>query len=79
MGNIVSLKGVIVPLDWDYDTDEVISLALEADDDETYIIDGEEMTEELEEFLNSFVEVKGRIREDEDGDYHINIESYKIE
>ncbi len=76
MKKIITLKGLLIAFDRDLCTDEIISIALKADNDFTYIIADESMTYELEKYIHTFMELKGKVFENEFGDLLIKVSKY---
>ncbi len=74
----ITLEGIIVPLDWDESIDEIITVGLETWNDVTYIVDDEEMTEELEAYLNKPLKLKGYVWSDDNGEMFIDVTSYSF-
>jgi hypothetical protein len=63
--NMISVRGVIVPVKWD-ERGNVIAVAISTHDEDEYLIDDRERGGELKAFIREEVEVVGRLREDEE-------------
>ena len=56
--NPVTIKGIVIPFDWD-EKGNVVAIALSTKDEEEYLIEDKEKGEELERYLREEVEVTG--------------------
>jgi len=72
---LVTLRGVIIPADWD-EHGNVIATAIATDDEGEYVISGQQTTEKYLALLRKEVEVRGWVR-GEGGRKIITIETYK--
>lgn len=63
--NMISVRGVIVPVKWD-ERGNVIAVAISTHDEDEYLIDDRERGGELKAFIREEVEVVGRLREEEE-------------
>jgi len=73
----VTITGIITPVEWDED-DCVIAVALSTSDEEEYLIDNNDLGEELLEFTSQNVRITGVLEEDEYGDRKIIVKKYKV-
>jgi hypothetical protein len=72
---LVTLRGIIIPADWD-DKGNVIATAIATDDEDEYLISGQKTTENYLDLLCKEVEVTGWFTKK--GDKKIlSIETYK--
>ena len=55
---LVTLRGVIIPADWD-EKGNVIATAIATDDEDEYLLSDQETTEKYLDLLREEVEVKG--------------------
>ena len=63
--NMISVRGVIVPVKWD-ERGNVIAVAISTHDEDEYLIDDRERGGELKAFIREEVEVVGRLKEKEE-------------
>ncbi len=71
MAKKIKVIGKLIPNDWDFETDELIQLAVETVNDETYIIENLDIVKDIEEHVNQKIEVTGKVWEDTVGDKYI--------
>lgn len=73
---LVTLRGVIIPADWD-EKGNVITIAIATHGEDEYVIGGQENAEKYLDLLRKEVEVKGWFRE-KGGKKTITIKTYKV-
>jgi hypothetical protein len=73
----IKLRGVIFPSSRD-ENNNVIGIVIDTDEQDSYFVDNNRNGKTLIDFIHYRVEVTGSIRENEDGEYIINIREYKI-
>ncbi|MBN1847651.1 MAG: hypothetical protein JW932_03620 [Deltaproteobacteria bacterium] len=73
----ITIKGIIYPSSFDEDN-HVIGIVVDTDEQDSYFVDNNKNGKALIDFLHCRVEANGSIRENEDGEYIINIREYKI-
>ena len=71
-----TIVGYVVPSEWDSE-DNVVSISISTDDDD-YVVEMNQLGEELFDFLDEDVEVTGTVREDKDGTKRIRVISYEV-
>lgn len=64
-GKLSTLRGVIIPVDWD-ESDNAISVAISGNDEKEYHVSKDEMGKQLLALIQQEVEVSGVVREKED-------------
>ncbi len=74
----INVKGLIVPLDWDNETYEIVTIGLETRNDVTYIINGKDITSELEVYVNNLMTLSGKVWENEFGELFIDVTAYEV-
>ncbi len=74
----VTLTGMIIALEWDENTDEIILLGLEIAEDEIYFIDDIDMIFKLVPYLDCTMKLKGNIWLDKNEDYILKVHDYKM-
>jgi hypothetical protein len=72
----VTVRGTVVEDDWD-DDDNVIAVAISSDE-EYYVVDKRGKGKDLLKLVDKEVEVKGTVKEDEDGNRIITVRSYQV-
>ena len=72
----MTIVGFVTPNDWD-DDDTVIELSISTDDDD-YIVESNELGEELFDLLDEDVDVTGIVTEDKERKKRIHITSYEV-
>jgi hypothetical protein len=72
---LVTLRGVVIPVEWN-ENGNVIAVAIATHDEDEYVIDGQGNAEKHLDLLRKEVEVKGWFRV-EHGRKIITIETYK--
>ena len=63
--NPVTIKGIIIPVDWD-DKGNVVAIALSTNDEEEYLIEGKGKGGELRRFLREEMEINGFVSHEKD-------------
>jgi len=76
-GKDITIRGVIFPYSRD-ENNNVIGIVIDTDEQDSYFVDNNRNGKALLDFLHCRVEANGSIRENEDGEYIINIREYKI-
>ncbi|MDO9529687.1 MAG: hypothetical protein Q7J27_11090 [Syntrophales bacterium] len=72
-----TIAGIIIPIDWD-DYDDVTRVAIQTSEEEEYFVDQTKKGKELLDFIEEEVEVTGSVREDEDGNFIIEVNEYGL-
>lgn len=72
-----TIAGIIIPIDWD-DYDDVTRVAIQTSEEEEYLVDQTKKGKELLDFIEEEVEVTGSVREDEDGNFIIEVNEYGL-
>ncbi len=72
------LTGMLVANAWDYETSNLIQLAIETDDYETYIVRNDKLLKELKDYVDQKIELIGRVWEDKIGDKYINVSDFTV-
>ncbi|MFH1130924.1 MAG: hypothetical protein V1754_06285 [Pseudomonadota bacterium] len=70
-----TIRGTVTPADWD-DDNHVISLMIISDDEEEFFVDPAGKGEQLLDWVDHYVEIKGIVHND-DGDYTITVHKFK--
>lgn len=74
---LATLKGLILPVDWD-DRGNIRSIAVSTNFEEEYLVEENPLADELLAFTRLRVKVKGSVREDENGKKIITVEKYEV-
>jgi len=62
---LITIRGIVIPVDWD-EKGNVVAAAISTNDEDEYFIDKDHKGEELLHFIQEEVEVSGVARENED-------------
>ncbi len=62
--NLVSVKGIVIPIDWD-ENGQILSLAIATFKEEEFLINNDHRGRDLFHFMQKPVEVTGEIKERE--------------
>lgn len=73
----VTIKGIITAMKWDKD-DNVIAICLSTSDEEEYLIEENNFTDELLNLVYEPVKITGFINLNENGSKSIFVESYEL-
>ena len=76
-GRVTTIKGLIIPADWD-ERGSIVAATISTDFEEEYLIDQNVRGEELIAFLRQKVKVTGFVSEDELGKKVIAVEQYEV-
>ena len=60
--NIVTLKGIVIPVSWD-NKGNVVAIAISTDREEEYLICNDNKGKKLFNFIQDLVKVRGKIKE----------------
>ena len=74
---LTTLRGLILPVDWD-ERGNIKSLAISTNSEEEYVVDENPLADELLAFTRLRVKVRGSVREDENGKKIITVEKYEV-
>ena len=74
---LTTLRGLILPVDWD-ERGTIRSIAVSTNSEEEYLIDENPLADELLAFTRLRVKVRGSVREDETGRKIITVEKYEV-
>ncbi len=69
--------GIIMPHNWD-ENGRIIEIALYTNSEEVYALEHNRLTQELMNFIQKRVEIKGNIRKHPDGNKSISAHNYII-
>ncbi|MFH1135556.1 MAG: hypothetical protein V1816_05670 [Pseudomonadota bacterium] len=72
----VTIKGQILPNEWD-EEDNVTSLMITDDDEREFLIEMTGKGQELLDFIDEYVEIVGTVKKWE-GDYYLGVRSYEV-
>jgi len=61
--NLVIIRGIVIPADWD-ERGNVVAIAVSTYDEVEYLIENDEKGKELKAFIREEVEVSGTLREE---------------
>ena len=75
--NLVTIRGIVIPADWD-EKGNVVAVAVSAYDEVEYLIENHEKEKELKAFIREEVEVSGTMREDEGGNLIFKVKEYSL-
>ena len=70
------ITGYVTAVDWNLN-DVASAISIENDEEE-YVVQNEELVEELLDFLDEEIEVKGLVTEDGDGAKYIRVTGYEL-
>jgi hypothetical protein len=70
-------KGIVVPVAWN-SHGQVTTVAIAAQGESEYIVDGDKAGREMLNLVTKMVTVTGRVRSGKDGKNRITIEKYKL-
>jgi hypothetical protein len=73
----ITISGYVIESEWD-DSDDLVAVGIETDDDEEYLIEPDELGEELFDRLDRRVEVTGIVQKDKDGNMRIKVTDYRL-
>jgi len=73
--NLPLICGIIIPAQWD-ENGNVIGVTIHTNDEKAYFVEHTKKGEELLNYVNQKVEVRGKIRERMDGSVLISVGSY---
>ena len=76
-GRVTTIKGLIIPADWD-EKGSIVAATISTNFEEEYLIDQNVRGEELIAFLRQKVKVTGFVTEDELGKKVIAVEQYEV-
>ena len=74
---LTTLRGLILPVDWD-ERGNITSIAVSTNSEEEYLIDENPLADELLVFTRLKVKVRGSVREGENGKKVITVEKYEV-
>lgn len=72
-----ALTGIIMPHDWDKDG-KVIQIAVYTNAEEVYLVEHNQLGQELLDYINRRVRVRGKKRERLDGNRYIAVQKYVV-
>lgn len=72
----VAVRGYLIVTEWDSD-DIITAIGIENEEDE-YVVEYNDLWEELLDYLDHELEVIGTINEDNDGTKRINVSDYEV-
>jgi hypothetical protein len=75
--NPVTIRGIVIPADWD-EKGNVVTVAVSTYDEVEYLIENHEKEKELKSFIREEVEVSGTMREDEGGNLIFKLKEYSV-
>jgi len=75
-GKIITIKGVVIPVDWD-EKGKVIAAALSTHREEEYLIDHDDKGRKIMDYIQREVEVSGVVRKNNNKDM-ITITTYEV-
>ncbi|UCF73659.1 MAG: hypothetical protein JSW35_04210 [Deltaproteobacteria bacterium] len=73
----VTIKGLVIPVDWD-EKGTVVAVAISTHDEKEYLIDRDEKGRELLHFIQQEVQASGILRESEDKKKIIAVQRYTL-
>lgn len=73
----ITITGYVIESEWD-DSDDLIAVGIETDEDEEYVVDPDELGEELFDRLDKRIEATGVVRKDKDGAKRIKVTDYQL-
>ncbi|MFC1888220.1 hypothetical protein ACFL4G_00545 [Thermodesulfobacteriota bacterium] len=77
--NKKTITGIVKPFDWDDDDEELVfAVTILTEDGDEYLVDDNDLGEELLELVDLPVQATGSIEEDEEGDLLITVRHYKV-
>ena len=76
-GQKIVITGIVMPNNWD-ESGRIIEIALYTDAEEVYVVERNSLTGELMNFLHRCVEIKGKMREQPDGNKSIAAQNYNL-
>jgi predicted RNA-binding protein len=59
--NLIKIKGIIIPFDWD-EKGKVVAVAVSTYDEDVYLVDRQEKGLEMLDLLQEQVEIRGELR-----------------
>ena len=59
---MISVKGILIPVNWDK-KGNVVSVAIDADDESEYLIEDQELADKLKGRLRQIIQVRGVVKE----------------
>jgi hypothetical protein len=74
---LTTLRGLIVPVDWD-ERGNIQSIAVSTNFEEEYLVEENPLADELLAFARLRVKVTGSVRQDENGKKIITVEKYEV-
>jgi hypothetical protein len=75
-GKVVTVSGLILPVEWD-EHDNVVAVVIETADEESFIVETDKKGNELLQFIHHEVEATGTTRrEAEYGNVYIKVKTY---
>jgi hypothetical protein len=74
-GKVVTVSGLILPVEWD-ENDHVVAVVIETADEESFIVETDKKGKELLKFIHREVEAAGSVRGGESGNVYIKVKSY---
>ena len=74
---LTTLRGLILPVDWD-ERGNITSIAVSTNSEEEYVVDENPLADELLAFTRLRVKVRGSVRQDENGKKVITVEKYEV-
>jgi hypothetical protein len=75
-GNLVTIEGIVIPVDWD-EKGNMVALAVSTYLEDEYLIDQDEKGEELRAFIRQQVKVSGEVRK-KGGKKIIKVEDHNL-
>ena len=72
-----TLRGTLLPIEWD-ENDRVVQIVLDTPGQVGYLIHSDGKGRELLQLLRQEVEVTGTLKADEEGDFIISVNGYKL-
>ena len=74
---LTTLRGLILPVDWD-ERGNIRSIAVSTNFEEEYLVEENPLADELLAFTRLRVKVRGFVRENENGKKIITVEKYEV-
>jgi hypothetical protein len=73
----ITISGYVIESEWD-DSDDLVAVGIETDEDEEYLIEPDALGEELFDRLDRRVEVTGMVQKDKEGNMRIKVTDYRL-
>jgi hypothetical protein len=77
MGIEINIRGKVFPLAWD-ENHNVTEVVVDTPNQDGYIIDPRGKGKALLDFIRREVEVTGILKEDQNGDFILNVKEYRV-